>query len=63
MLEKRSAFHNMYTGVNKTLLDPVLTSAVEKVEQMYERTFRAALPTFLLCQACTALAKHGKHIN
>ena len=63
MLDKRSAFHNIYTGISKALLDPVLDSAIEKVQKMYERTFWAALPALIFCQACIALAKRGKNVN
>lgn len=63
MLDKRSAFHNINTSINKAFLDPVIESIVPKVEKMYQRTFWAALPASLLCHACTALAKRGKNIN
>ena len=63
MLDKRSAFHNIYIGVNKALLDPVVNAAVDKVEKMYERTCWAAMPAFLFCQACMALAKRGENVN
>ena len=47
MLDRRSPFHHIYTGINQSLLDPVLESAIEKTEKMYQRTFWAIMPSFI----------------
>ena len=63
MLDSRSPFHNIYVGIDKSLLDPVLDAAIDKTMKMYERTFWAINPALTFCQACIAMAKRGKNVN
>ena len=62
----RTASANLYVGIERNLLDtvdPVLQTAMNRVEKIYSHTFWAIPLAFEFGQACLALAKRGLNIN
>ena len=62
----RSASANIYVGIERSLLDavdPVMETAIARLEKIYSETFWAIPAAFQLGQACLALAKRGLNVN
>lgn len=59
----KKADNNCYVYIPHSLLDPVLSQHVRRLQQFYEQTFWANHDVFLCNQAALALAKRGVNVD